>query len=383
MIGAKESRLIIRFSLALIILLFVTAYSGENFAMSSLNTQDWKKLFNNPEKLTEFATTNNIIITDESIESFDISGIKLVRAEFNNTHWKNIKGYNLEAKELLFKNSTLESVLFPYSKIETAVFENVKFNDVSFVGSTLKKVTFINCKINNSRIRNLIASNIIIKDSTIQNSEFFQSELEIQIIDSEVKESKFYSLKPGSSVILENTSNIESNYQRSQLKLFRAVNSKIIDTTIADSEIDKLIIDNSYLDFSSGRAIFNEIIIKDSEIPNFGAIKIKANKFTVSSCKENADISFAKSQIKEIRITDCDFSELYPIFITSDSLIIENSTIAETAFVESKIKDLTLKNITFTKEADFSDIKADNATIENITKGPNLKLIMDGANIEF
>lgn len=348
-------------------------------------SKDWLNRFNNTNLFNEYSEQYTI-----SFKDVNITGARIPGSKTKNFSFKNVSFVDFGGKESIWENgefvdSKFDDFSFHSAHLKNIVFKDSKFNVSYFGKAKLENVKFINCVITNSSFFNLKDSTVEFIDSKIIDNDykFSKSHAQFRFINTEIINSDFDSLKPGSSIYMEGSTNIESTYQHSKLDFFKVIDSKLINTTASDSEIGQFIMENSFIDFSFGDASVSDVIMKNCEIPNMGAMGIKANNFIVSDCKDDAIISFSEATINNIEISNCNFSELYPAKMTTDSLSIENSTIDTTMFYQSKIKNFTMTNVTFTNKANFKDFTATKTTFDNITKTPNLKLKLDGSNIKL
>ncbi len=324
-------------------------------------------------------------LKDLKIAKTRIQGIEIKGFSLTNMSLTNFDSRNSNLTNGAFKDIEFDDVYFNESTITNVTFENSNLTKANFFGVNFTNVKFINCKITKSTFFQLVDSDIEFINTKIYENEFKFSESHIQmrLINSKLKDTDMMSLKEGSSIYMENSEINTVNFQYSKLNFFKSVNSKMLNSTLGDSEINELSFDKTHIDISFGDAVIDKVTVTKSKIDNLGAIRVKAESFSISDCKEPADVSFAKSNIENITIINCDFKELHPANLKSNSLIIENTTIEDSIYYKSNIKNFSLTNVKFTKEADFTDFTAEKSVFENVTKGPNLKLIMDGANIEF
>ncbi len=373
-----------KLALAIFFILTLGAFSMFSGSKDRL-PREWAQKFNDAVQLTEFAAKNQLDLNGYLVDGARIKSAKLNNFTFSDIDFNDFGGEETVLVHGTFKDCSFNDATFDRAELTNITFEKCKFFDTTFVSATLKNIKFINCDISNTALFNLKESNVEFINTKIHDNDYKLSDslIQMRLINSELRNTDMRKLKEGSSIYVENSVIDNVSFQYSNLAFIKAIDSKILNTSASDSIIDKIDLYNSELKFSFGRSKLDTINVNNSVLHKFGMVKIQANSVDIHNCNGKSKTSFAKAKIGNINITNCDFSEIYPISLTAQSLTIENSKIDETAFVESTISNLTLKNITFTKEADFTDFNADKATIENITKGPDLKLIMDGANIDF
>ncbi len=360
------------------------AFSMFSGSRSELNS-DWINRFNDTQSFNQYSNTQSIELKDVVIK-----GARIPSSKANNFTFSNVEFIDFGGKESYWENgefidSEFRDFSFYNAHLKNVTFKNSKFIDSHFSKAKLENVKFINCEITKSAFFNMYDSSVEFINTKIFDNEykFSESQIHIRLIDSEFRNTDMMSLKEGSSLYIENSVIDKVSFQYSNLEYIKAKNSKILNSSASDSTIHEIEISNSELKFSFGRSKLEKINVTSSNLQKFGMVKITADSVNILDCSDISKTSFAKANIGSIYIKNCDFSEIYPAFLNADRLEINNSKILETAFIESKISNLVLKDITFTKEADFTGFKANNAKIDNITKGPNLKIIMDGANIEF
>ncbi len=348
-------------------------------------SNDWQKRFSNTELFNEYSANNKI-----ELNNVIIKGARIPSSHTSNFMFKNVEFIDFGGKESQWKNgefidSTFNDFSFYNAHLKNVTFKNSKFVDSHFSKAKLENVKFINCEISKSSFGNMRESSIEFIDTKINsnNYNFSDSQINLKLINSNLINIDLRSLKEGSSIHVENSTIDNVSFQHSKMDSFKSVNSKMLNSTLGDSEIKELSFDKSHIHISFGDAIIKKVTVTESKIDNLGAIRVKTDIFSITDCDKNADVTFAKSNIKIIKINNCDFAALYPANLNAETLSIENTTIADSIFYKSKVKNFKFRNVTLNKEADFENFHADTVLIENITKDPNLKLTMDGANIEL
>ncbi len=382
--------LIFRRPVVWVFILFALGISFSTGAFSMFNSKQKpsKELFDilqSAEATNIYANNQGFNISNLYIEKARIKGAKIHSFSVSNTDLNNFDARNSQWSKGKFYEVNFNQSFFDEIELTNVIFEKSNLNEVNFISATLKNVKFIDCTITKSALYYLKDSDIEFVNTKIFDNEykFSDSQIRMRLIDSEFRNTDMMSLKEGSSLYIENSVIDKVSFQYSNLEYIKAKNSKILNSSASDSTIHEIEISNSELKFSFGRSKLEKINVTSSNLQKFGMVKITADSVNILDCSDISKTSFAKANIGSIYIKNCDFSEIYPAFLNADRLEINNSKILETAFIESKISNLVLKDITFTKEADFTGFKADSAKFDNITKGPDLKIIMNGANIEF
>ncbi len=347
--------------------------------------REWAQRFSTGASLTEYGKNNKIELKGYLIDGARVNNARLTNFSFNEIDFNDFGGEDIELANGVFKDCSFNDATFDRAKLENIVFENCKLFDTTFVSATLKKINFINCDISNTALFNLKDSDIKFINTNIHDNDYKLSDSKIQmhLVNSELKNTDMRKLKEGSSIYMENSEIDTVNFQYSKLDFFKSVNSKMLNSTLGDSEINELSFDKSTIDISFGDAKISSVIVNNSTIKNIGAIWTTITDFVITNCDGQANVSFAESNIDNIAIKNCNFSKIAPSELLTKSLKIENAVIEKSSFYKSNIEDFTLRSVTFNGKTKFKKFNAQKATLDNVKIGPDAEMLMDGANIEF
>ncbi len=356
--------------------------------MFSSKEQPSKELYDtlqSTELTQKYIEKNGFDLKNLEISKARIQGVKAKHFSLSNIKLNNYDSRNSILVDGLFENVEFYDAYFNESEITNVTFRNSNLKKVNFFGVDFSNTKFIDCEISKSTFFELKDSDIEFINTKIYDNEykFSDSQIQMRLINSEFRDTDMMSLKEGSSIYMENSEINNVNFQYSKLKFFKSVNSKMLKSTLGDSNIGELSFINSLIDISFGDAIIDKVSVTESTINKLGAIWVTVKDFEISNCENEARVSFAESKIDSIRVTNCNFSKIAPAELTTKSLLIENSVINKSSFYKSNIENFILRNVTFTGETDFLKFTAQNATLENIKKGPDIELILDEANIDF
>ena len=114
---------------------------------------------------------------------------------------------------------------------------------------------------------------------------------------------------------------------------------------------------------------------------NFSSSNIK--EFQVINCKPMGHLVLYKAKIDELHISNCPINDFRPIETIIQNFNIEKATIVNSQFMDMKVKNLTLTDVSFDQKNDFSGAQVENLTTKNVTKLPGLNLILTGSNVKF
>ncbi len=358
------------------------------FSMFNSKHKPSKELYEvlqSAELVTKYSEMQGFNLKDLDIEKARIKGAKIQNFSISNTDLKNFDARSSHWENGKFTEVNFNDIYFDEIILNNVVFEKSNLKNVNFISGKLKNVKFIDCTITKSAFYYLEESDIEFINTKIHDNEykFSDSQIQMRLINSEFRDTDMMSLKEGSSIYMENSEINTVNFQYSKMDSFKSVNSKMLNSTLGDSEIKELNFDKTHIDISFGKAVIDKVLITNSKIDNLGSIWAKVKQFEISNCTDPADVSFGQSEIVEIKINNCNFKELYPSRISTKSLLIENAIIEKSSFYKSNIDDFILRNVTFNGKTKFKKFQAGKSTLENIKIGPNAEMLMDGANIEF
>lgn len=217
--------------------------------------QEWAERFSNGASLTEYGIDNKINLNDFLIDGARINKATLSDFNFTKIDFKNFGGEETKLINGSFKNCSFSDATFDRAILENITFDNCKFFDTTFVSAMLKNIKFINCEISNSALFHLKDSDIEFINTKIFDNEykFSDSHIKMRLIDSELKNTDIRSLKEGSSIYMDNSKIHNVNFTRSNLLFFKAINSKITNSSAGSAQIEDFTIQNSEVKFSFGK----------------------------------------------------------------------------------------------------------------------------------
>lgn len=349
---------------------------------------DLKPVLRTTTLAQKYIDKNGFKIEYQNLDRARIRGVKISAFSVSESFLSDFDARESTWKNGVFKNTKFDRVYFDKAYFENVVFENCKITRTNFFESRMVNVKFVNCEIEGTSFTDLIDSNIEIIDSTLKNNDgnfkgFFEAQVKLRLIGTTIENTNFVYLKKGSSVYMENSKNIKSHYTQSSLDFFKIINSKISKSSLADAEITNISVQNSNIGFSLHDAKVENTIIDNSFISGLSAIKTIGKVFLITNCKNSGKVSFFDARIDSISLANCDFDSLHPMYVFSNAFFLENASIVDADFTEAKIKKLTMKSVTFTEKAEFTDFKPGKKILKNVKKGSNLKLITDGSTIKF
>lgn len=356
--------------------------------MFNSKNQPSKELYDTLQS-TEFTQRyieqNGFNLKDLEISKSRIQGVKITDFSLENMSLQNFDSRSSYLENGLFKDIEFDDVYFNESKITNVTFEDSNLTKVNFFGVNFSNVKFVNCKITQSTFYKLIDSDVEFINTEIYDNEykFSESQIKMRLINSEFRDTDMMSLKEGSSIYVENSKVDNVSFQYSKLDYFKSVNSEVTSSTLANSKINQLTFEGGTIKVSFGAAVIDTISVTKSEIRNFGVIGVTANNISITDCNGLADVSLGSSKIDKTYISNCKFTEFHPSKIETNLLHVENSEISKSFFYKAQIKDLTLKNVTFTKELNMKKLQVENASLESVSKSSDLYLRDEGANIDF
>ncbi len=343
----------------------------------------WDELFGNVEALNAHALQSSVEISKVAINDYDISGSTLPIASFEKTRWENVTAKNTNFGNLIVRDSVIVGTSFYESIIVTAVFENVIFEDVNFVGATLSNVKFINCKLFNTRVRNMKPSKVEIIDSQTMNSPFFESTIDLKIVNSKIEDSNCMGLGLGSSINIEKSSLSYVNFDDSNLTSFTATDSELKKTKVQDCNIGKVVLTNSTLDISFADSSIEKVRISETQSELLGFVDTNVNDMSISFCKKGSDISLTGLKFNNLQIANCNHVDfMIPEGVGKD-FIVSNTILKMARFRAMAVDYLLLDNVEFTGETNFDDAKAKKSEVRNIKRGPGATVTAQGSNIKF
>ncbi len=184
---------------------------------------EYKELFKKPaDEVTAYFAEKPLILEKVRLERQDISDSTFHDARFVDTVWIDSRAIESTLINARFDGGHMQRMGFGKSRLVNVVFDGVTFDTVSFVAAELINVTFRNCKIYNSEIRNLINSKVLVENSEIFDTNFFDSQVAMTFRNVKVKRKAYMiDLAEGSTVLIEDSHiGPYSDFSRSRLTSF-------------------------------------------------------------------------------------------------------------------------------------------------------------------
>jgi len=364
---------------------------------------EWKKMFKAPaEELTAYAREHPLRLRNKKIQDEDISESTFVGAEFTNVVWDDVVAQDgrfvdatfsggsmhdtsfafSELKNVTFKQVTFAKSGFSKSKMTNVVFEDCQMDETAFVGAELINVTFRNCKIYNSEIRNLINSKVLVENSEIFDTNFFDSQVAMIFRNVKVERKAYMTdLAEGSTVLIEDSHiGPYSDFSRSRLLSFVIRNTTIDNSRANGITAKKVILDNVVSDFAIADSTIGVAEISNlSGVFSFGESRIKT--VSVEGCQNGSKVYLHMTKADDVKIRKCNAAKL-----VLDSAVVNNLWISYSNVEWMVLKSLKAGALKLHQVAIASKLFASNAVAENVlqadwTRLPNVAIEAEGSNL--
>jgi len=349
----------------------------------------WQELFQNPASLSEKSRGTPLSLNKSLIQDYDISGVQLFYATFDDTEWTAVTGQKSQLINVIFKNSNLADVDFSFSALTDVTFENVTFVGARFHHSTFVNVRFENCKILDPQkdhfrsFSGLKAQGVKIVNSKLQNLTFFESQGDFLIEKSQFEDVSFSGLTFPSSMNI-NSSQLENvKFDNSNFTTFTVIDSQLKNTSVQDSHIGKVVISNSSLDISFSGSVLGEVRVSEIRSELLGFVDASASDMSISFCKEGSDISLTGLKFNNLKIENCNHVDFMVPEGVGKNLMISNSILKVARFRAMAVDHLLIDNVEFTGETNFDGAQAKKSEIHNIKKSPGAIITATGSNIRL
>ncbi len=354
-------------------------------------------------ELTEYAKEHPLVLRNKRIEDEDISESQFYGANFKNVEWNDVVAQEGLFDGAVFDGGVIYDTSFALSTLRNVKFVNVKFGEASFskgvlenvlfnnciidsssfVAAKLQNVTFKNCKIYNSEIRNLQYSKVKIENCEISDSRFFQSSMDLEIVNTKIiKVVDFGEAKPGSRIVIKG-----SNFGRY--------------TDFSKSDLDLLSIESSHLEHNkAGWAKARKVVVKDSDIGidlgggTYGSVTYENSKnvvmddatigsISIQDCLPGSIIFLGKSKAKTIVIRNCHAKDIILNELVADEVVLAGVQADDFEMPQARIGKLTLQNVSFKNNADLTGALAEETILYGVEVAPNAVLKTEGTNINL
>lgn len=375
-------------TILLLVILFLGACEKMNQKRQPLTGQ-WDELFKNPDKLSENSQIKPLTLNHALIEGYDVSGVHLSNATFEDTGWRNLTGRKAQFTNVTIRNSEIEDVDFSSSILIKVIFENVTFVGSRFHNSTFIDVNFINCKLLDAQMDNfrgfsaIKAKNVKITGSKMENITFSDGQGNFIIEKSVIIDSSFSDMKLPSSLEIINSQLDYFDCDGSELTAFTVTDSQLKNTSVQDSHIGKVIVTNSTLNISFARAFIEEVSVFETNNELLGFLGATVGSASISFCKNGGLVGFTGMKFKSLKIDNCNDFNLKVPEIVGKNFGISNSRVKEAKFYDMVVDHLIIDNVEFTGETNFDGAQAKKSEIHNIKKSPGAIITATGSNIRL
>ena len=345
-------------------------------------TPEWVERFNKVAKLNEYAQSHAVQLSDVVLASYDLTGVKLNGATFENTEWKGTQLNKGSLGNTQFKKTKLDGVKFQESVLSDVTFEDVELREVSFFKATLKHVKFIRCKFDAVTADQLKGSDVEFIDSKLVNSSFSEGQLIAVIKNSNLNDVEFTDLEIPSSLTFEKSELKEVKADRSILSSLRATGSKV-DATFANTTIETVEFSNDDLDTDLSESTINTITIAASKIKTLRMNSAKVNSVVIDRCEPTKNFGFYKATIKNIQIDRSKLDDFTLAKSNIERLTIANTVLLNSDFELLRAKQATFDHVTLDAKIDFTNAQIDTLTVKGLVKSSGLNLITTGSNVKL
>jgi uncharacterized protein YjbI with pentapeptide repeats len=345
------------------------------------------ELFNDVRALNKYAQKQQLKIKKAIIEKYELNGLILPKAEFDNTLWKNIKAKDSVLNDVIISDSRFENVDFSTGVFKSCIFKNSHFIDTIFDDSNFEETDFVNCTFHGSSFTS-ITGDVVLDYSTLERVSFSKSEIELSINSCNIKYCKFYSIKTIRLIIndcifnkVDFSSSTIENINIDNLKAEKGIffdNSTIHEFNINNSlSFDKITLNRSKV---------QQILAKNSKFQGIGFVLngTDANSIVFKNCSEYTTIAPAEATIKKILIQNTKMRSLFTFDSVIDYFsIIDCAINYKSYWGTARIKRLDIKNLYLDGEHDFTDLEIGEISATGIKKGNTYKTIPSNMKSPF
>ena len=336
-----------------------------------------------PEELTRYAEANPLHLKNVLLKRQSLSKSRFVGARFDNVVWDDSFAQHATFIDSIFKGGIIHDTSFADSRLINVVFDSVVMDVAEFVNATLENVTFKNCKIYNSDIRNLQPSKVKIENCEISDSRFFQSAMDLEIVNTKIiKVVDFGEAKSGSRIVIKN-----SDFGRY--------------TDFSKSDLDLLSIESSHLEHNkAGWVKARKVVVKDSDIGidlgggTYGTVMYENSKnvvmddatigtISIQDCLPGSIIYLGKSKVKTIVLRNCHAKDIILNELVADEVVLTGVQADNFEMPQARIGKLTLQNVSFKNNLDLTGAVAKDIVKHAIEIAPATVIKTEGTNIHL
>jgi len=353
------------------------------FEKSSLGSP-WKELFADVAKLNEYQQQGHTVeLQNTRIENYDLAGARFDKAKFEDTDWKSVTAKGATFSNTTFRNCKLDQVRFEEATLKDVTFDNCELSKVSFFHAQLPGVRFINSTLKDkTTFQASTSGNITFDHATMKEVSFYKAQAVIAVRDSKINDGDFTTMQPPSSLTFEKSELKEVNFERSILERFVLNHVKADMGGTSGGRINVVEIRDSQFGFSFSETQIDSFTVSKSTIETaLNSATVKS--IEMSDCQGMKNMTLYMAKIERMRIQNCHLNDFALVKATVDEFSVTNAKLTKNQFMNSKIKTMTLENISLDGKVDFTNAHIDQLTTKNITKLPGLNLITTGSNVKF
>ena len=366
--------------------LLVLSTVGIRYMQTSISplSGEWKKMFGAPaEKLTEYAKEHPLHLKNTRIQGDDISNSKFVGARFKNVIWDDVVAQRGGFVDALFEGGVIYDTSFSFSRLVNVVFDGVVFEKAGFVNASLENVIFKNCKIYNSDIRNLQPSKVKIENCEISDSRFFQSAMDLEIVNTKIiKVVDFGEAKPGSRIVIKGSDfGRYTDFSKSDLDLLSIESSRLEHNKAGWAKARKVVVKDSDIGIDLGGGTYGTVMYENSK--NVVMDDATIGTISVQDCQPGTIIYLGKSKAKTIVIRNCHAKDIILNELVADEVVLTGVQADNFEMPQARIGKLTLQNVSFKNNLDLTGAVAKDIVKHAIEIAPATVIKTEGTNIHL
>lgn len=342
----------------------------------------WAEVLKLPSgELTEYVRKHPLHLKNVLLKRESISRSEISKAIFDNVYWDDSYAQNALILNAKFNGGVIYDTSFANSHLVGAVFDHVFMDKGEFVGAKLDNVVFKNCDIVNSEIRNLHDSRFRIENCEIRDTNFFQSKMDLEIVNSKGYEGlDFGEALPGSTILIKNSYiGPYSVFSKAEFDSFVIESSRLEKVDGGDMTIRSVSVKDSEarIDFGGGdyqRMVFYNskyAILWESRIGSLSIVNYNPGE-RVDLEKVKADkVNVRDSTINVALVKDAAINEIY----------LTNTELAALDLRNARIRKLVLQNVKVTGKADLSHLVVEDLVVHGLEIAPNAVLNLEGSTV--
>ncbi len=318
------------------------------------NTFEFKEHLNNVNTLNQYISSHRPLkLFDLNIEKKNLNKIVIEDSTIDKPRWCEIKIHNSKLINTQILNGTLENIDFSHSNLSNVTFEKIAFDNVLFDHSKLNNIKFIDCTFKTGSFYQITSSNINFEKTDMNDGDFRQAEVNLNMKDSKFNDIDFSYLK-GLRFTMQNGELKNSTFDSAHLDEFKLDRVNTSNVDFSEGKAKNVFFKDSTIDINMPKTQINTIHIVKGKIIMFSPGDAPADQVIITDCDVSSDISFFGSKINQLNISNCKVDSL--------------------SFGEAKINTLKLKNIIIDKESLSPRAKISEAYLDNVKINGNIDL---------